>query len=371
MFEITILSAVLWLIVLLLPWRPWSTQENLVATHDLFNQNKKISALIPARDESQHIEQTLRALSSQGWLTSIIVVDDQSSDDTGGIVQNLGVTNLSVINGTNPPKGWTGKLWALQQGLPHISTELLLLLDADIHLENGALTALLKKQKECDYDLVSVMATLHVKTFWEKLLLPPFIYFFKLIYPFALANKKTSGVAAAAGGCVLIKTEKLKQIGEFKSLKGAVIDDCTLAKQIKNHGGETWLGLSHLVRSIRPSESLGSIWNMVARTAYTQLNYSCALLLLCSILMLLCFVVPIVQIFHENIYTELISLSTCMCIILTYRPIVKFYNLPSVWLLTLPLASCLFLAMTWTSAIRYWCGERTRWKNRSYSNKEK
>ena len=260
------------------------------------------------------------------------------------------------------------RLWALQQGLPYISSELLLLLDADIELEQGALVALLQKQKERDYDLVSVMATLHVKSLWEKLLLPPFIYFFKLIYPFALSNKETSNVAAAAGGCILIKTSKLRDIGEFASLKYAIIDDCTLARRIKEKDGKTWLGLSALVSSTRPSTTLGSIWNMVARTAYTQLNYSVALLVLCSILMLICFVVPLVQIFIADNYIGLVALTTFICMTITYHPVVKFYKLHSFWWLTLPFASALFLAMTWTSAIRYWRGERTRWKERSYRN---
>ena len=368
MLGLTFLSASIWLILLLLPWRPWSTKECLVRTPTSNSQSKTISALIPARDEAQQIQRTLRALSSQRDLKHITVVDDQSSDGTAVIVEALNLSNVSLINGEDPPDGWTGKLWALQQGLPYISSELLLLLDADIALEQGALVALLQKQKERDYDLVSVMATLHVKSFWEKLLLPPFIYFFKLIYPFALSNKETSNVAAAAGGCILIKTSKLKDIGEFTSLKHAIIDDCTLAKRIKEKGGKTWLGLSTLVYSTRPSTTLGSIWNMVARTAYTQLNYSVALLMLCTALMLICFAIPLMQIFIADTYVGLVALTAFICMTITYHPVTKFYNLPTFWLLTLPFASTLFLAMTWTSAIRYWRGERTRWKERSYRN---
>lgn len=368
MLGLTFLSALIWLILLLLPWRPWSTKECLVSTPTSNSHDKTISALIPARDEAQQIERTLRALSSQRYLKNITVVDDQSSDGTTAIVEALNLSNVSLVNGEDPPDGWTGKLWALQQGMPYISSELLLLLDADIELEHGALVALLQKQKERDYDLVSVMATLHVQSFWEKLLLPPFIYFFKLIYPFALSNKETSNVAAAAGGCILIKTSSLRDIGEFASLKHAIIDDCTLARHIKEKGGKTWLGLSTLVSSTRPSTTLGSIWNMVARTAYTQLNYSVALLLLCSILMLICFVIPLMQIFIADTYTGLVALTAFICMTITYHPVTKFYNLPTFWLLTLPFASALFLAMTWTSAIRYWRGERTRWKERSYRN---
>ncbi len=370
MVEVTILAALFWLILLLLPWRPWSSKETLFLATENSTEIANVSALIPARDESHYIASTLNALSKQGNLQKIIVVDDQSSDGTDDIVKSLNLDNVLLINGVNPPKGWTGKLWALEQGLAQISSKFLLLLDADIRLNEGALNALLMLQKERDYDLVSVMATLHVKSLWEKLLLPPFIYFFKLIYPFALANKQGSSIAAAAGGCILIKTEKLKKIGGFDSLKGAVIDDCALAKQVKKQGGKTWLGLSHLMNSIRPNASLSTIWNMVARTAYTQLHYSLILLILCSTLMVLCFVVPLVQIFNGDDYLKIVSLSAYAFMAITYQPLVKFYNLSAFWVLTLPFASCLFLAMTWTSAIRYWRGERTRWKNRSYGNHE-
>ncbi len=368
MLELTFLSALIWLIVLFLPWRPWSTKECLMRASTSGGRNKTVSALIPARDESQHIKRTLRALSSQSDLDHITVVDDQSSDGTAEIVETLNLSNVSLIRGEDPPHGWTGKLWALQQGLSNISSDFLLLLDADIKLESDTLVTLLQKQKEYDYDLVSVMATLHVESFWEKLLLPPFIYFFKLIYPFALSNKETSNVAAAAGGCILIRTSKLRDIGEFASLKYAIIDDCTLARRIKEKGGKTWIGLSALVSSTRPSTTLRSIWDMVARTAYTQLRYSLAILMLCSALMLICFIIPLVQIFMADTFIGLIGLTAFVCMTITYYPVVRFYNLPVFWLLTLPFASALFLAMTWTSAIRYWRGERTRWKDRSYQN---
>ena len=116
MIGLTFLSALIWLILLLLPWRPWSTKECLVSTPTSNSQDKTVSGLIPARDESQHIERTLRALVSQGYLENITVVDDQSSDGTAAIVETLGLSNVSIINGEDPPDGWTGKLWALEQG---------------------------------------------------------------------------------------------------------------------------------------------------------------------------------------------------------------------------------------------------------------
>jgi hopene-associated glycosyltransferase HpnB len=202
--------------------------------------------------------------------------------------------------------------------------------------------------------------------FWEKLLLPPFVYFFKLIYPFALANSPQSRVAAGAGGCALVGAEKLRAIGGFAAFKDAIIDDCTLARLIKESPGRIWIGLSNDARALRPYQSLASIWDMVARTAYTQLRYSRALLIGCTLLMVLSYLVPISALFSESRNAQLLGAIGLTAMLGSYLPTVRYYGLPTYWVLTLPAAAVLFLAMTWTSAIRYARGERSRWKNRSY-----
>ncbi|MGE4617197.1 MAG: glycosyltransferase, partial [Gammaproteobacteria bacterium] len=203
-------------------------------------------------------------------------------------------------------------------------------------------------------------------TLWEKLLLPPFIYFFKLIYPFALSNRPASRIAAAAGGCILIETDKLREIGGFEALHGAIIDDCTLARLVKRAGGRTWIGLSRDVRAVRPYESLENIWNMVARSAFTQLRYSTLLLVLCSVLLLVSFVVPILALVSGSGMVKLAAITALAAMGLSYVPTIQYYGLPGFWVFSLPIAACFLLLMTWTSAVRYWGGERTRWKNRSY-----
>ena len=360
------ISVILWLTLLCLPWRPWSASEKLERVEQSTPSLSHITALIPARDEAECITETILAVASQGSLGGIVVIDDQSTDETASTVKNLNIKNLYLVEGQPPPPGWTGKLWALEQGRKKISTPYLLLLDADIRLAPQALTDLFRLQQKKNLDLVSIMALLPITNLWEKLLLPAFIFFFKLIYPFALSNDPNSKLAGAAGGCILIKASKLDDIGGFTALHDAIIDDCTLAKLVKKAGGLTWIGLSHDVEAIRPYGTLSNIWNMVARTAFTQLKYSLPLLLLCSALLVITFLAPLAGILSGNSNVRLLSAISLIAMCIAYLPTIKHYRCSSFWVFSLPFASSLFLAMTWTSAIRYWRGERTRWKNRIY-----
>lgn len=276
------IGSFLWWIIVFAPWRPWSTQEVL---EPVFHENtslKEITVLIPARNEGPFIRKTLNALEDQGHSLKIIVIDDQSDDDTAVQAQKGGAT---VLTGTSPLIGWSGKLWALEQGLNKVSTTYTLLLDADIALAPGILATLLKKAREENLTLLSLMAAPPLCRFFERLLMPAFVFFFKLLYPFQLANKPHSRVAAAAGGCILVETNALRRIGTFSSLCDALIDDCTLAAHIKRTGLPTWIGLSHSARSHRGYDDMKTIWNMVARTAYTQLHYSPLLLFACTLTM--------------------------------------------------------------------------------------
>ncbi len=367
---LSFLAALMWVALLLLPWRPWSTREHIEP--DLAAQARldDVSVLIPARDEASCISVTLRALDRQGTLARITLIDDQSSDGTASIARELELPSLHILAGTSPPPGWSGKLWALEQGLQQVESTYVLLLDADIELAPGILRTLKTRLLRHDLTLVSVMAELPLRTLWDRLLLPPFIFFFKLIYPFAVSNSTAKLVAAAAGGCILLDTAALRGVGGFAGLHDAIIDDCTLARRIKARGGRTWIGLSHAVRAVRPYDGLQGIWNMVARTAFTQLRYSIPLLLLCTVLLLLGFVQPMVGLLSGNGFAAVASVVALQALFATYLPTVRYYRLPDWWVATLPFAACLFLAMTWTSARRYWSGERSRWKARSYARLE-
>lgn len=240
-----------------------------------------------------------------------------------------------------------------------------MLLDADIELRPGVVAGLKERLQNEEYAFISLMAMPSLNGFWEKMLMPAFVYFFKLLYPFRLANSNSGIVAAAAGGCIITKTEVLDRIGAFESIKGALIDDCMLARHVKSAGYRTWLGLTHSAKSIRPYGGLAEIWNMVARTAFTQLRYSLLLLLACTVIMILTYWVPVAGLFFGS-GSMLIAASAALGImLLTYIPTLQFYNLSWFWALALPVIAALFLAMTWTSAIRYWSGEQVRWRGRA------
>ena len=364
----------MWLCLLCLSFRPWSTKEQLSCEENDSGKEladlTAITVLIPARNEAQCIAATLKALDGQGRFNRIILVDDQSTDDTSLIAEKSGIKNLIVLRGSSPPPNWTGKLWALHQASEKADSPLLLLLDADIELAPGLVPELLKLQKNDNKALVSVMANLSMDSFWEKLLLPPFIYFFKLIYPFSLSNSKKSRVAAAAGGVILITQDALSTIGGFESIEGAIIDDCTLAKRVKKSGGLTWIGLTRSAKAIRPYCSLSEIWNMVARTAFAQLKYSNSLLLLCTTLMAISFCLPFLALRGLEPLPSIVGCCTLAAMYSSFAPTVRFYRLPFYWILTLPIAALLFLMMTWTSALRFWRGEKSQWKERSYSRED-
>ena len=364
---LVLVGAFIWVAILAAPWRPWSTREVLHAAPGAQKEDlSSITVLIPARDEAEVIGATLAGVALQGNGIHVVLVDDQSTDGTSRVAQETAGVNLLVVHGQPPLTGWSGKLWALDQGLEHVHTDLVLLLDADIELKPGVLSALKSKMREGDLDFISIMASLRMHSFWERLLMPAFIYFFKLLYPFRLSNSRFPWVAAAAGGCILMKTEALKKIGGFHSVKGRLIDDCALAGQVKKAGYKTWIGLSHAVCSIRVYKHLDTIWNMVARTAFNQLRYSIILLLLCSLIMVVLFWVPAAGLLFSGAAMKGVSLCALLAMIATYFPVLTFYGFSRWWALLLPLVGTLFLAMTWTSAIRFWQGKGSEWKGRAY-----
>lgn len=367
-FFLSALALLVWGITLLLPWQPWRAREVLEpASPDDGYDLQDVTVVIPARDEAEVIGNTLAALNQQGQGLSVIVVDDDSSDGTAEIAKASALPGLTVVESKTLPEGWTGKLWAQQQGFEHVKTSLVLLLDADIALRPGMLKSLKQKYLNHDVQFVSLMAVLRFDSFWEKLLMPAFVYFFKMVYPFALANKPTSKMAAAAGGCILLEAEALKKIGGMAAIKDAVIDDCTLAKTIKNSGYNIWVGLTHGVISQRPYVTLSEIWHMVARTAYTQLYYSVALLFACTFIMTLMYWWPLVSTFAFPGVATLLNVLSLAIMLILFVPTLRFYALNPLWALLMPIVAGLYLLMTWTSAVRYWRGERTRWKGRSYS----
>ena len=359
-------GCLIWLCILVLPWRPWSTRESLDADPSLPDDLQGITVIIPARNEEECIGRTLKSVAAQGRGHEILLVDDQSTDATVAVARGLNLSNLRVLQGTELPPDWTGKLWALEQGRNAASSDYLLLLDADIELLPGTLPALLGKLRSEQRQMVSLMAFLRMHSFWEKLLMPAFIYFFKLLYPFQLSNSGSRYSAAAAGGCILIENRALAAAGGFAAIRGALIDDCTLARRIRNAGGSTWTGLTHSARSHRRYENLRVIWDMVARTAYTQLHYSSWLLGLCTLLMAAAFIAPVAALFTGTNASVLVGLCSLALMWISFLPTLKYYNLNPAWALLLPAVGALYLLMTWSSAIRHWNGSSAVWKGRVY-----
>lgn len=358
-------GVVVWLGVLVAPWLPWLNREHLEADETRGSMDfSQVTVLVPARDEAAVIDTTLAGLRLQGGPLKIIVVDDQSGDDTATIARAAGA---EVIAGDTVPPGWAGKLWALEQGLRRVETPLTLLLDADIELKPGMLAALLRRKRERGVQFVSLMADLRRHSFWDHLLLPAFVYYFKLLYPFAVSNSRSRVVAAAAGGCVLVDTDTLRATGAFASLRSALIDDCTLARCVKDAGGRTWTGLSHGVVSLRPYGSLGSIYAMVARSAYTQLRYSVVLLLAVTAIFAFAYWLPLAALLFAPGVARGLGFAALLAMLVGYLPTLHYYRVSPYFALLLPLTGSLYLAMTWGSALRYWRGVRSMWKGRSYA----
>lgn len=355
--------------MLLLPWQPWRNRETLqVTTSPESTDLSDLAVIIPARNEAWQISQTLRGLFLQGDNLQVIIIDDQSQDGTVEIVRRFQGLDITIIEGQDLPAGWTGKLWALHQGYAIVERPITVLLDADITLAPGVLAGLREKMQRDNLSFVSVMAHLSMSTFWEKLLLPAFVYFFKQLYPFALSNNpRVKFVAAAAGGCIIVKSDALNSIGGFVGIKDSLIDDCALARRMKQNGYTTWVGLTRDVQSHRPYDRLKSIWEMVSRTAFHQLKYSLSVLLVMTLVFLTIYALPWWGLFHSS---QIVQMSSAMALIImmgTYLPIIRYYQLNPLWCLGLPLIALLYLAMTWYSAYEYWLGSGNGWRGRRYS----
>jgi len=373
LFTLVVVAALIWLGLLAQPWLPWLMRERFeaVAADASAADLSDVTVLIPARDEAATLPTTLAALRQQGAGLRVIVIDDHSSDGTAEVAHAADLEHLTVVAAKPLPAGWTGKLWALEQGRAHVQTSCVVLLDADIRLAPGTIAGLRAKARVEGLNLVSLMASLRMHSPAERLLMPAFIYFFKLLYPFALSNAGSPHVAAAAGGCVLVDTGTLERIGGFASLADAVIDDCTLARRVRDVGGHTWVGVSHAAVSLRGYDDMAAIHAMVARSAFTQLRYSVALLLGCTVAMALMFWVPLAVLLLGVGVSRAVAATALVAMIVSYLPTLHYYRQSPAWSLLLPVTGTIYLAMTWSSARRYWRGVRSAWRGREYRRDEK
>jgi hopene-associated glycosyltransferase HpnB len=376
---LSLMSLFIWMVLIWGRGNFWQCSEKLEPAKDINNFSNpdlypSICVAIPARNEADLLPKTLRSLLHQTYKGSvqIILVDDQSTDGTADIAKQVS-NDVNVISSQPLPTGWTGKLWAMEQGTLYAQTfnpEYILLTDADIFHDPNNLQNLVTKAKTENLDLTSIMVRLRCESKWEQWLIPAFVFFFQKLYPFAWVNNPKNSMAAAAGGCILIKTEALKRIGGIKSIRQALIDDCALARAVKSSGGKIWLGLSDLTTSLRPYPNLETIWDMVARTAYTQLNYSPFLLVGTLIGMGIIYILPPIGLILGLVLGHQLLAIACglalFLMIVSYIPTVKFYQCPWWLSLCLPAIAFLYTLMTLDSALRYLQGKGGSWKGRVY-----
>lgn len=360
-------SAIVWFALLCMPtrWRIselWDISSNLPA---IIPPWPTLSVIIPARNESASLPTTLPSWLQQDYpVSEVILVDDKSGDGTAECARRISSQAnrmVQILDGTSPPPGWSGKLWALEQGVRASSGEWLLFTDADIfhlpHLWRGLVAKALAEQRE----MVSLMVLLDIHGFWARLLIPAFVYFFHVLYPFAKVNDGRSGTSAAAGGCILVSRKALAEIGGIASYCDAWIDDVALATRIKRRGMSISLSLTKSAISIRPYHRLREIWNMVARNAFAQLNYSWFALAGTVLGLILLFVSPVAGICASLAGKAVMMVPAGISLLsmaITYRPIIRFFNLNTGRVFSLPVAGIFYLAMTLSSARNYLLGRR-------------
>jgi hypothetical protein len=377
-----------------------------------------VTAVVPARNEAAFVGASLRSLLSQDYpgKFSVVLVDDHSSDATPDrareAAEALGASErLSIIQARSLPAGWTGKLWALNEGLEAIGRrtdtsqsswpglsrastrssaveenvdgrdkpghdegrgsgvpridpavpELILLTDADIVHHSTNLRELAARIAT-GVDLASLMVKLRAQTLAERLMIPAFVFFFEMLYPFSWIRDPAKRTAGAAGGCVLVRREVLHRIGGIEAIRGEIIDDCALGRAAKE-GGPIWLGHSGRTRSLRPYPALGDIWRMVARTAYAQLGYSPLVLLATVLGLALAFVAP-VAISLSGTESATLGVAAWAAMGLAFLPTLRLYNRSPAWAPLLPLTAIVYMAATIDSARRHWLGKGGEWKGR-------
>lgn len=365
----------------------WRTDVRLTGYARLRGRWPRVAVIVPARNESGVLPQTLASLLKQDYPGAfhVYVVDDSSTDSTGDTASNIAQFNelthkLTVTKAKPLPDGWAGKVWAMQQGLDAtvgFRARYLLLTDADIVHPADSMRKLVSQSVDDEFDIVSVMAKLPTNAGWERFLLPAFVYFFSMLYPFKWVSSASKRTTAAAGGCLLIRRTALDTAGGFKAISDRVIDDCSLAKAVRDSGGRSWLGYADGVESVRGYGSLGEIWRMVTRSAYDQLRYS-PLLLVGTLLGLgVLFAAPVLAAVTGAVvvagdwpggvaaWTALVSgIAAWEIMSNTYAPVLKMHGLTRERGLLLPFAAIMYLAMTVDAARRHHFGGGVAWKGR-------
>ncbi|MGE7436816.1 MULTISPECIES: glycosyltransferase [Kitasatospora] len=372
---LSVVSLLGWLYLAAGHGRFWRTDQRLPPRRPP-GRRPEVAIVVPARDEAEVLPLSLPSLLAQKYpgRARVILVDDHSDDGTGALARHLAETGGLPLTVTTPPplpSGWTGKLWALRHGVELAGqVDYLLLTDADIAHGPDSVADLVAAAESNGLDLVSQMAGLRVATGWERLIVPAFVYFFAQLYPFRWSNRPGARTAAAAGGCSLVRREALERAGGIAAIRGAVIDDVSLARAVKSTGGRTWLGLADQVDSVRPYPRLAQLWRMVSRSAYTQLRHSPLLLAGTVAGLGLVYLLPPAALL-TGLSTGRAGLAATggaawALMAGTFLPMLRYYRQPAWSALLLPFTALLYLMMTVDSAVQHWRGRGAAWKGRTY-----
>jgi len=335
---------------------------------------RSVVAVIPARDEAEVIGGAVASLLAQDYAgrLDVVIVNDHSTDSTAQVARDAataaGAANrVTVIEAAPVPAGWTGKLWAVRQGTAlaaRMRPDYLLLTDADIVHASDNLRGLVARAESGGFDLVSLMVRLHCRGLWERLLVPAFVFFFFKLYPPRWVADKDRDVAAAAGGCMLLRGGMLQQIGGVDSIRDEIIDDCALARRVKTVG-RVWLGIADETCSVRPYGSWRPVWNMISRCAFAQLNYSAGFLAVLMLGMAITYLTPplLVLLSHSPLAIALGGVAW-LGMAASFLPILKLYRCPPLVALLLPVIAAFYMAATFGSAVQFWRGRGGSWKGR-------
>ena len=366
---IVLLALLIWIYLFLAHGGYWQSGPELpAATPPQFPQ---VDIVVPARDEALTIAAAIASLLAQDYRGAfrVILVDDNSSDGTAALAGTAASTDmaacLQVITLRSKPAGWSGKLWAVSQGIAAGHAPILLLTDADIVHDPRHLSSLVAKLLHSEVHMVSEMVRLNCSSIAERALVPAFVYFFQMLYPFSRVNDPASRVAAAAGGTILIRRDALQRVGGIEAIKHSLIDDVALARAVKA-SGPIFLGHSALAASVRPYGRFADIWHMISRTAFTQLRYSAALLTLTLIGLTLVWLVPATAILFGRGWLRTSGAAAYAMATFSYMPTLRRYGRSPAWALALPLIAVFYMAATLGSAVNYWRGRGARWKSRAY-----
>lgn len=374
------LSLLIWIVLTFFRGAFWQFRafDDDLARHDPLETWPRIAAIVPARNEAETITRTVESLIAQEYAGEfrILIVDDHSDDATAALAHKAAQAQgagerVSILQASPLPPGWTGKLWALREGIEEaasFSPDYCWFTDADIVHAPDTASRLVARAKNQSLDLASLMVLLRANSLPERLLIPAFLYFFLKVYPPKWIAKPKAGTAGAAGGCILLRREALERMGGIAAIREEVIDDCALARSVKRSGGKIWLGVTRRSVSLRACATFAEIRDMIARTAFSQLGCSTLLLLGTVAGMLLTYLVPVVLAFHTQPLVWRMSLAAWGLMTLTYLPTVRFYRLSPLWALALPAAAAFYSYSTCLSAARYWLGRGGQWKGRAQAH---